>query len=283
MIKHRTFDPHKSILEPTIFKVTVLLIITLSLTTAIIIIYSTRLHFDLSSNGLNNAVSIFRIPLSILTLVIPLVALISANHRSEQTREQLRLSNNQNNFTNYYKHIDEFEKHCQKQWNKYEFEISKPRSFHKMLFPKAMDGQFTISSDFIISIDEFLSHILDISRALNSADEKEYILACIHIKNSLNDFCKKNKISQINNSEGLIVECNGEIAIMQNDSTKTLLKNLKSFCIVINELLSFDLESKEIHLISKFINLNLNEIPDSTITHNKKHNPLDLKMLLDVA
>lgn len=107
-----------------------------------IIIANTPLAWDLSSNGFNDFISIFRFPLGILTLIIPIVALLAANHRSEQTKEQIRVTADQNNFANYYKHLEEFVKYVDKQ-ECAEY-TSGARYIHKMLYPDAQLGRYDL-------------------------------------------------------------------------------------------------------------------------------------------
>lgn len=58
----------------------------------------------------------FKIPLWVLALLIPVLGLLNANHKSEQTRAQMELTRSQNNFANYYKHLEEFEKYMGRSW-----------------------------------------------------------------------------------------------------------------------------------------------------------------------
>ncbi|EJG1583068.1 hypothetical protein CIF45_RS22770, partial [Vibrio parahaemolyticus] len=106
------FNPHKSFISlPALWGVVVALSL-FSLVLAFIIVANSELDVDLSFTGFNNFLTVFRVPLGILALIIPIVALLAANHRSEQTKEQIRVTNQQNNFANYYKHIEEYEKYA---------------------------------------------------------------------------------------------------------------------------------------------------------------------------
>ncbi|KZL39804.1 hypothetical protein VT47_08645 [Pseudomonas syringae pv. syringae] len=57
----------------TILVVTVLIIITIWL-------FTPNLKFNLSSEGWNNAIEIFKFPLGLLAVSIPIIALSAANH-----------------------------------------------------------------------------------------------------------------------------------------------------------------------------------------------------------
>jgi hypothetical protein len=67
-----------------------------------------NLIFCRSSGCFNYFVVAFKVPLGVLALIIPIGAVYAANHRSAISIEQMRLSNEQNKFSNYYKHKEEF-------------------------------------------------------------------------------------------------------------------------------------------------------------------------------
>lgn len=52
----------------------------------------------------NNAFEILKVPLAILALIFPAVALVASHHRSVQTAEQIKLTGSKNNFENYINH-----------------------------------------------------------------------------------------------------------------------------------------------------------------------------------
>jgi len=99
------FDPSKSLFELKVFWFTVIFIIILALFPTFTIMLNNSLVCDLSADGWNYFVSAFKVPLGILALLIPVGALLAANHRSEQTKKQIEEANAQNIFANHYKHI----------------------------------------------------------------------------------------------------------------------------------------------------------------------------------
>tara|TARA_R110001606_G_scaffold262006_3_gene410524 strand:+ start:1675 stop:2538 length:864 start_codon:yes stop_codon:yes gene_type:complete len=56
-----------------------------------------------------NTYEIFKIPVWLLALSLPLTGLVAAHHRSVQTSKQIDLTMENNTFSNYYKHIEHFE------------------------------------------------------------------------------------------------------------------------------------------------------------------------------
>lgn len=88
----------------------------------------------------------FKIPLWVLALLIPVLGLFNANHKSEQTRASMELTKAQNNFANYYKHLEEFSKYVgivSKDFDPY-VKVS-VKALHSKLFPLADQGDYQIA------------------------------------------------------------------------------------------------------------------------------------------
>lgn len=145
----RSFDPHTSFLHLKIVRVTIALLVILAFFFGVTIAIKSDLIFDLSYNGFNYFIEVFRFPLGILAMIIPIVALLAANHRSEQTKEQIKLTSTQNTFSNYYKHIEEFIKYN----SSVNFGDVQGRYCHDVLFPNAKHGDYSLSIDVIEVID----------------------------------------------------------------------------------------------------------------------------------
>ena len=121
-------------------------------TVAIGIKTAVTLQADWSSTGINHLVfDLFKSPIAIIGFGLPILGLIGLNHRSEQTKQQILLSESQNNFTNYYKHIEEFEKYLSNSigangWFK---DSAHRRQLHHKLFPEASQGNFELCHNFL--------------------------------------------------------------------------------------------------------------------------------------
>ena len=129
-------------------------------------------------------------------MIIPAVALIATNHRSEQTREQIRLTNSQNNFTNYYKHLEEFEKFGLKAKEKadplyYSFNF---RALHSGLFDKAKGGDYSPNTVFISEFSEYSKKMLLLLTSPKDS-EKEKIDAICEFMSEQENFHRKHQIS----------------------------------------------------------------------------------------
>lgn len=192
------FDPNKSLLSLPIVISTFSATLLLSIAMSLIIAINSDLIWNYSFKGFNDFVTYFKVPIGILSLNIPLIALFGANHRSEQTKAQMILTKQQNIFANHYKHIEEFEKFCTKEFdrihtekdkkeafiekqrtkgtssavlNMYEESLKLPmhvnpafrRKLYSKIYPKSQIGEFSASKEYLESIDEYIRSILNYS------------------------------------------------------------------------------------------------------------------------
>lgn len=171
-MKSEWFDPHKSFLSLRIVWVTVFILSVISISSSSIIVVYSDLEIDLSYSGFNYFITVFKFPLAIAALIIPIVALLAANHRSEQTKEQIRVTNSQNVFSNYYKHIEEFTKYLEGRVDK----SVDLRFAHNNLYPNASHGDYNISSKVIallsaldnVTLDALKCYPTDIHKPLDA-------------------------------------------------------------------------------------------------------------------
>nr|PMI03110.1 hypothetical protein BCU55_06005 [Shewanella sp. 10N.286.48.A6] len=95
-------------------------------------------------------VTTYSVPLTTLSLIVPLVGLIALNHRSEQTNQQIKTSLKQtqmtleqNLFTNYFKHKEEFHHFCEKLENDYPGYKSYTQLWmYDHIFPNSRNGDY---------------------------------------------------------------------------------------------------------------------------------------------
>lgn len=165
------FDPRESFFGLTVVKATFSIIVALSVIFSLIIIYNSDIDLDLSYKGFNRFVEIFKVPLGTLALLIPSVALLAANHRSEQTREQILTAQSQNNFSNYYKHIEEFDKYCKAHSDEGVI-VQNPIKLHGIIFDGAKNGIYTHSKDFEELIDNFSYQFINLCEAFEYSDDE---------------------------------------------------------------------------------------------------------------
>lgn len=118
-----------------------------------LIVKDSSLEIGSSYLIVNQIITIFKVPLGVLASLVTILMLLAVAHRSEQTKEQIRESRTTNRLSNYFKHIEEFEKFMLKVSNAYEdVDFQGVRRLHKILFPDAKSGDFSICPKLIEKI-----------------------------------------------------------------------------------------------------------------------------------
>ncbi|XNS85308.1 hypothetical protein V3480_004075 [Vibrio cyclitrophicus] len=177
--KSTYFDPDTSFFGLKIVKFTALVFGIFFLGACYVIIDNSKLwwEWDFTHVGFNNLLDYFKVPLAFLAMIIPTGAVFAANHRSEQTKKQIALTNKQNLFSNYYKHIEEFEKYTEKRLESvFDHEVFNHRrdidsnafdlrQYHKALFPNLLHtGEIQVDEVFL----DKLESLFDISMQLKT-------------------------------------------------------------------------------------------------------------------
>ncbi|MBY7846727.1 hypothetical protein KW417_14380 [Vibrio fluvialis] len=159
--RNKNFDPEISFLDLRVVRITIGIMLSASIVMALIIYNQTRLELRFDYEGFNNLLNIFKVPLGFSALIIPIVALLAANHRSEQTKKQIEVTNKQNCFSNYYKHLEEFEKHFQK-YESVNRNMTRldSRHMHGLMFPRALEGDYRVSDNYL-NIYDFIYDMLE--------------------------------------------------------------------------------------------------------------------------
>jgi hypothetical protein len=150
--KSKLFNPNVSFFSLTIVWVTFILITGIAL--LLIIIANSSINYQLcgSAECYNNFITLFKLPLGILSLLIPIGAIFAVQHRSEQSIAQIKTSEGQNNFVNYYKHLEEFGKYLKTK--SIDTKVHANQS-HAVIFEEGRNGDFNISE----SIQKFIETV----------------------------------------------------------------------------------------------------------------------------
>ena len=84
----------------------------------------------------------FKLPIGIIAAGLSILLLLATQHRSEQTAEQIRLTNEanansltQNTLKNYYESISDFEKYIDTNFHSDLIKIKNKRQLYKLFFP----------------------------------------------------------------------------------------------------------------------------------------------------
>ncbi|MGF1761097.1 hypothetical protein L4D76_24890 [Photobacterium sagamiensis] len=189
---------NRSIVQLKLLWFTVGILVISSAILAGLIITNSKLTWDPSYEGINNFVEIFKVPLSIVALIIPAVAIIASNHRSIQTAAQIKISIQQNIFTNYFKHKEEFVKYLSEYDDLFkglkEPVCNDPSFLHKLFFPNVMDGDYSVDKEILITIEEDISDYLALCKSLCKVDE-DYLFNINEINDEIENTSKYYEIS----------------------------------------------------------------------------------------
>ncbi|OOE61079.1 hypothetical protein [Salinivibrio kushneri] len=166
------------------FKLVLGLGIVGAITSMLVIAFCSNLQEDFTYKGFNHFFVVFKFPVSVIAAMLSVIGLIALAHRSEQSArqikqsaEQIKLSETQNIFTNYYKHIEEFEKYIATNKNiNNHLMTSQPditaRDIYTTYFPNSKSGNgYQIEPLFC---DKIKSTIIDILNHLKDFYESEH-------------------------------------------------------------------------------------------------------------
>ncbi len=222
--------PHsgKSLFQLLSFHIALWTPITIAIIFSIYILSTSNLTFKSGFSGLNNAWDIFKVPLAIFSLAFPSVALVTANHRSIQSKNQIELTAKQNILKNYYDSIDDFEQYVESFTFKSHFIYRNKRVLYRKIFPLNTPKSVT-----------------------TTVDKNTLVEIKISYQNSVNNICKdiENRIYLQNNQ----VEDNDIILIITELYKKLKLNWLVNFGIGIDESL-FKGDDSVIHTIHNLTN-----------------------------
>ncbi|WP_429933174.1 hypothetical protein [Alteromonas sp. 4B03] len=136
---------NKSLFKLYSFQLSIGIPFLISIFTALYIFLTSDLEYESGYSGINNLIEFYKVPLGILALIFPTVALVTANHRSELTLRQIQESQAQNDFANYYKHLEEFNKYVSGFESKF-IVLEDSKLLHDKLFGHHMEFASNVSS-----------------------------------------------------------------------------------------------------------------------------------------
>ncbi len=259
------FDPNKSLFELAVFKYVVWIILLFALISAIAILLLNEFRFCPEVECFNNLFSYYKLPLGILALLIPTIALLASNHRSEQTKAQIHESKSQNIFSNYYRHVEEFEDYVSSMINieNSHLHFDNVRELHSKLFPDSKNGSYDISKKLVDEIENFF-----ITAKVNFEKFEDPYLSSNEWKNivkNISDNCQE--FHQLLHLR--LIKHKGGTLRIDIDNQPVLTRNMVALvahhtqlAVSINKLLSFDQSINKITKHELFTDLNLSVVPN---------------------
>ncbi|MDK1289832.1 hypothetical protein [Pseudoalteromonas umbrosa] len=103
-------------------------------------------EFSWTKEGVDTFFEISKIPLYFLSSVIPLMILAARIHGTRQVEEQIKVTQENNTFTNYYKHRELFYEFINKRFRDFKHPINKER-LYQLIYPKNNSKYFSLDSD----------------------------------------------------------------------------------------------------------------------------------------
>jgi hypothetical protein len=267
------FDPNKAFLQLTIVHITISAILLITVASIAAILSHDPRPFVFSSAGFNEAAAYLKVPLGLLTVSIPLLALLAANHRSEQTKQQMtltrtqiartdkqiQLTSGQNNFSNFYKHIEVFEKFCAEHLKNKSISLINPRKTHNYLFPNSRNGDFKANEWAVKELHKASIDYFKAAEGLNNKGTKaRSIFDLFQIDQTLCAIFGLNRSKQDPGPDFKYIEHFHEYTYAIPGSTyKGFFKHLLESFDAVDELLKFDTTYSTGHDVAVALQLDL--------------------------
>jgi hypothetical protein len=261
-------DPLKSFTELPGFRLTILISILVSGVFTLLIIFNSDIVWKLDYVGFNSFVEIFKVPLSILAIAITVIAILATMHRSAQTKEQILSANKQNAFSNYYKHIEEFEKYMNTAIKSKTLIFENLRLAHKCLFPNAFQGNYNVDNSYLEFIEKEFEQIKNLLNNFNHDREETVHNLLFKIYNGI-DQCFSYLYIRIKRSGSQQMEDERRI-VVPSDNIKIIINDIKDSSSILINILSFDREVVVPNSLQQVANLIMSKIPEWKYSSRQK-------------
>lgn len=136
---------------------------------------TTSYNIDISAEGVKLFVEIYQPLITVLGSIGVFMTFIALINRSELTSKQIVIANNQykesqnqNTFTNYFKHLEEFEKYLNKQASQLNY-LSDIRKLHSDLYGTFNDFHYEISKDLLLKLQQKIDEICALSTEISDS------------------------------------------------------------------------------------------------------------------
>lgn len=294
-MKWLDFDPHVTFLKlKSVAYVIITIVVVASLIALTILVFTPNLKFNPSSEGWNNAIEIFKFPLGLLAVSIPLIALFAANHRSVQSKAQMELTQFQinltqtNNYiTNYYKHVDEFQKYLGSHhfgFNEKKEEhpkVAYPRKLHKVLFPEAKMGILTVDKEFVLTFLADLEKILSLFSAFEVIYYERRLQGCLDINRKIESLARKHFIVNFRPKDFPHILHEGGV-VKSGPTIREIIRPVGIIATILNEAMLFDETYNVPELLRQLTTFRFDlvpdHIPDNSINYNFQKQLIDQTM-----
>ncbi|MGY2259224.1 hypothetical protein [Pseudomonas sp. SDO55104_S430] len=273
--------PHK-LGDSLLFRCTLFLPIMLGVILFIAIsISNNNLTVCFSSECVNTFFELYKYPLSMLGLSVPLTAIVAALHRSEEAHLQIQETLKQNTFNNYIKHQEDFFKLLEKIESKCSCRFTDPLTLYRWIFPTNNYSSFTFVAHSKKGIDEpgtnkFLELIrietfrYTIAMYNPATDEDALISLFIDIQDVVETL-------KLQASAETLERFPNTKYVWPTDAAKSAIKHLKN---IQRELYSFSFYKSEVRIDRETLD-SYSRLPNAHITY-KENTEKAAKLALEI-
>ncbi|WAJ71447.1 hypothetical protein [Catenovulum adriaticum] len=173
---------HNNLFQLKAFWLSISIPILLALVLSVFFFFKLNLSMCYSDKCFEYFWTLFRLPIGIASLAIPFAAIVASNHRTQQTAESIRVSMQNNNFSNYYKHREVFFETLKELENRYNINFSNKSKLYRRLFPSNSPDIFKHISELkrgnpIVEVGKLVEEDQDFKRYLlsNKLDDDRFI------------------------------------------------------------------------------------------------------------
>ncbi|AZR41791.1 hypothetical protein [Marinobacter salarius] len=134
-----SMSPEAHLVRTAWFRAAIVVPLTLAAIVAWIFTSDSKLFWSFTPAGMNHFLNLFKLPIGIASLALPITAVVAANHRSMQTAKQIQEQNSQNIFSNHLEHRRFFGTFIEerKPFGNENIEVA---VLYERLFPQASEG-----------------------------------------------------------------------------------------------------------------------------------------------
>jgi hypothetical protein len=253
---------------------TIVVAIPFFISLAIVLFNTLKLPLQLDINGLNYFFfDAMRVPNSIALVYLALLGLVASNHRSEQSKEQLITANSQNNFVNYYKHLEEFENYSLRIPNSQTQKSKINLQQHLKLFPESRNGGYHINNVIADKLDDLaIQLVTSLPEIINKSLKKIASSLPSELKEKFKAASHLMGLTHSHLPDSMFIP-DGKTPFNNQNDYRAFIRHYRDFIVNANYLFEFDPQYMSSDLVTRTIdelNLLLSKMSE------KEHNLIDI-------
>lgn len=215
-------------------------------------VHKLSITFCWTSACFSNFVTLFEFPIEALKATAAILAIVALLHKSDETQKQILISESQNNFSNYFKHKEEFKKIIDA--NLIGSIKCDDDLLHKKIFKSAIDGDYSLSNKTLIDIERLLINLMksisNNTQKLGLNDESRKIVSPIEDDGDLYaiyNFLHCHNYSRVKFQS--VIDCN-DVSDVQN--YKMVIEKLVNMLKLLKVIVVFDHTKRSVTPVDVF-------------------------------